>query len=86
MRARSVEQQQHELPCARGGGECACVVCFTVSELLRHRHTVEQYGVRVDIPTEAHRVYHSSTCSILTRYSWPCFESNGFLFGRRYAE
>jgi len=57
-----------------------------VSELLRHRHTVEQYGVRVDIPTEAHRVYHSSTCSILTRYSWPCFESNGFLFGRRYAE
>jgi hypothetical protein len=49
------------------------------------RHTAEQYGVQVEIPTEAHRASHSSTCSILTRYSWPCFESNGFLFGRRYA-
>jgi len=55
-----------------------------VSELLRHRHTVEQYGVRVEIPTEAHRVSHGSTRSMYTS-SWPCFESNGFLFGRRYA-
>jgi hypothetical protein len=51
---------------------------------LRHRHTVEQYGVRVEIPTEAHRVSHGSTRSMYTS-SWPCFESNGFLFGRRYA-
>jgi hypothetical protein len=55
-----------------------------VSELLRHRHTVEQYGVRVEIPTEAPRVSHGSTRSMYTS-SWPCFESNGFLFGRRYA-
>jgi hypothetical protein len=45
---------------------------------------VEQYGVRVEIPTEAHEVSHSSTRSMYTS-SWPCFESNGFLFGRRYA-
>ena len=55
-----------------------------MSELLRHRHTVEQYGVRVEIPTEAHRVSHGSTRSMYTS-SWPCFESNGFQFGRRYA-
>ena len=47
-----------------------------MSELLRHRHTVEQYGVRVEISTEAHKVSHSSTRSSLTGHSWPCFESN----------
>ena len=37
-----------------------------VSELLRHRHTVEQYGVRVEIPTKAHRISHSSARSYHT--------------------
>ena len=40
------------------------------------RHTVEQYGVRVEIPTKAHRISHSSTRSSLTGYSWPWFESS----------
>ena len=33
---------------------------------MRHRHTVEQYGVRVEIPTKAHRRSHSSARSYHT--------------------
>ena len=40
-----------------------------MSELLRHRHTVEQYGVRVEIPTKAHRISHSSARSYHTRHA-----------------
>jgi hypothetical protein len=40
-----------------------------------HRHTVEQYGVRVEISTKTHRISHSSTRSSLTGRSWPWFES-----------
>ena len=39
---------------------------------MRHRRTVEQYGVRVEIPTEAHKISHGSARSSLTGYSWPC--------------
>ena len=42
---------------------------------MRHRHTVEQYGVRVEISTKTHRISHSSTRSSLTGRSWPWFES-----------
>ena len=36
-----------------------------VSELLRHKHTVEQHGVRVEIPTHSltHTVTHSLICA-----------------------
>ena len=40
-----------------------------MSELLRHRHTVEQYGVRVEIPTKARRISHGSTRSYHTRHA-----------------
>ena len=57
--------------------ECSCAKAIrVVSELLRHRHTVGQYGVRVEISTKTHRISHSSTRSSLTGRSWPWFESN----------
>ena len=40
-----------------------------MSELLRHRHTVEQYGVRVEISTEAPRISHCGTRSFHTWYA-----------------
>ena len=36
---------------------------------MRHRHTVEQYGVRVEIPTKARRISHGSTRSYHTRHA-----------------
>ena len=46
---------------------CTVEVPEWVSELLRHRHTVEQYGVQVEISTEAPRVSYGSTRSMYTR-------------------
>ena len=57
-----------------------------MSELLRHRHTVEQYGVRVEIPTEAPRISlvsiaaHAPAASH-TRCSWPSWYESSLRLG-----
>ena len=56
-----------------------------MSELLRHRHTVEQYGVRVEIPTEAPRISLVSIAAHAaashTRCSWPSWYESSLRLG-----